>query len=235
MGKSFDLVSDLHTEFAVWNLDFKPTSRILVIAGDYSTANKHDTLADDLLKLPYEHVIFVLGNHDFYGVDYHTTYSRWLLWPHDHPKLHILLNQSVLVDGIVFVGSTLWSDTSKDGCGGYLVKHALSDYKEIRSFKVDTVQKAHACAVQYWDNVLTETQQPVVVVTHHLPSFSCVDTKYADCKYNAGFATNLDYLLQKHADKILIWVHGHTHTALDKKIKGFRVVNLFLRSFPRLW
>ena len=226
MEKSFDLVSDLHTEFdtefAVWNP--KPTSRILVIAGDYSTASTHDTLAEDLLKLPYEHVIFVLGNHDFYGGDYNTTYSRWLAWPQDHPKLHVLQNQSVLVDGIMFVGSTLWSDTSKDGCGGYRVKHALSDYKAIGSFKVDTVQKAHACAVEYLDRVLTETLEPVVVVTHHLPSFSCVDAKYADCTYNAGFATNLDYLLEKHTEKIRVWVHGHTHAAVDKKIKGVRVV-----------
>jgi predicted phosphodiesterase len=221
---SFDLVSDLHTEFSTWEISTRPTSSILVIAGDYSNAHTFDKTIEELLALPYEHVVFVLGNHDFYGCDYHTTYSRWLAWPDDHPKLHVLQNRSILVNGITFVGSTLWSDTSKDGYGGYRVKHALSDYKAIRSFNVDTVQKAHACAVQYLDKFLTETQQPVVVVTHHLPSFSCIDTKYADCKYNAGFATNLDDLLQKHVDKIRVWAHGHTHTALDKKIQGVRIV-----------
>jgi predicted phosphodiesterase len=224
MEKSFDLVSDLHTEFSPWKQSTLPTSRILVIAGDYSTAHDHNKTIEELLELPYEHVVFVLGNHDFYGCEYHDTYCRWLAWPEDHPKLHVLVNRSMLVDGIVFVGSTLWSDTSKDGCGGYRVKQALSDYTAISSFKIDTAQKAHACAVQYLDKVLTETQQPVVVVTHHLPSFSCVDPKYADCKYNAGFATNLDYLLQKHADKIRVWVHGHTHAVVEKMIQGVHVV-----------
>ena len=222
--ESFDLASDVHTEFSAWKPSTLPTSRILVIAGDYSTAQTYEKTILELLELPYEHIVFVLGNHDFYGCDYQTTYSRWSAWPEDHPKIHVLLNRSVLVDEIVFVGSTLWSDISKDGCGGYRVKHALSDYKAIGSFKVDTAQKAHVCAVQYLDQFLTDTQQPVVIVTHHLPSFSCIDAKYVDCTYNAGFATNLDYLLQKHVDKIRVWVHGHTHAAVDKKIHGVRVV-----------
>ena len=215
---SFDLVSDLHTEFVCWH-PTQPTSRVLVIAGDYATALHPEKTIQSLLNLPYEHIVFVLGNHDFYHGDYNDTYLKWLAY--DNPKLHVLLNRSVLIDGIQFIGSTLWSDTSKNGI---IIKQSLSDYRAIHNFDLQTGLNVHRSAVEFLDRTLTETKQPVVVITHHLPSFSCIDKKYKDCAYNDGFATDLDWLLKKHANVIKVWVHGHTHTALDMKVEGVRIV-----------
>jgi predicted phosphohydrolase len=218
----FDLISDLHTEFGHWTMPV-PTSPIVVVAGDFATACKHEKTIQLLLDLPYEHVIFVLGNHDFYHGDYNTVYSQWSTWSTDHPKLHVLLNSTILVNNILFIGSTLWSDTTNDGQN---IKQHLSDYSAIRNFQLETGQHAHKCAVEYIDRVLTETTSilPVVIVTHHLPSFQCIDTKYDACTYNAGFATNLEWLLKKHQHIISVWVHGHTHTSIDTVIEGVRVV-----------
>ena len=59
-----------------------------------------------------------------------------------------------------------------------------------------------------------------VVITHHTPSMKSVPAKYEGQLINAYFSSDLDSLVEKSD----MWIHGHTHTSFDYKIKNARVI-----------
>lgn len=60
-----------------------------------------------------------------------------------------------------------------------------------------------------------------VVVTHHAPSALSLADREAVSPLDAAFASDLDYLVVK-AD---IWIHGHTHVAVDYRVNAGRVLS----------
>jgi predicted phosphodiesterase len=60
------------------------------------------------------------------------------------------------------------------------------------------------------------------VITHHLPSYKCIDEKYHGDPKNSFYASDLDYLMEKY--KINYWIHGHTHVTVYKQIFNTRVI-----------
>jgi hypothetical protein len=63
---------------------------------------------------------------------------------------------------------------------------------------------------------------PTVVITHHLPSQRSIAPRYAGSLSNAGFVSELDSLMG--AERVQLWIHGHTHSSFDYTVAGTRVV-----------
>lgn len=61
-----------------------------------------------------------------------------------------------------------------------------------------------------------------VVITHHLPSWQCVDRKYLGDPRNAFYVTNLPALIA--AARPAVWIHGRAHTHFDKLLGDTRIV-----------
>jgi len=106
------MLSDLHTEFA----GFSPPDTgadVVILAGDIGVGlGGIEWAARRFPKVP---VIYVPGNHEFYGHDIGLTDQLKAAAPAD---IHILNNDTLELEGIRFLGCTLWTDFNLHGEGG---------------------------------------------------------------------------------------------------------------------
>ena len=103
------VLSDLHVEFAGFEPDVKATKTadVVVLAGDIHKSSYGMMWARE--TFPDKEIIYVAGNHEFYGQhwDFHIAQLRLNADIYD---IHFLENDSVTIDGIRFLGTTLWTD-----------------------------------------------------------------------------------------------------------------------------
>lgn len=100
------ILSDIHLEFAPFNpvdVDYD----VAVIAGDFYVGS--GTIAKIASRFAGKPIIFVPGNHEYYGT---LMSSHALEMREDALKMgiHYLDNNEVTIDGVRFIGSTLWTD-----------------------------------------------------------------------------------------------------------------------------
>ena len=95
------ILSDLHTEFS----DFDPPETdadVVVLAGDIGVGSGGIQWA--ARRYPKVPVIYVPGNHEFYGHDIRDTEQSF---DAVSANIHVLSNSAHEFDGVRFLGSTL--------------------------------------------------------------------------------------------------------------------------------
>jgi metallophosphoesterase superfamily enzyme len=239
------LFKELFFEHTTKMLPQEDTSNdILIIAGD--TWEEHKMFSWNKLSWiahvaqKFQHVVLVAGNHDYYGSNLTnwSTKAEKYLDELQIPNVHILDN-SLWIDrdtNTVFCGGTLWTDMDR---GNPLIKMKapgtmIPDFAYIKwgtsykRFTVDQWMMEHYKTVAYINKVCAEHKDKnVVAVTHHLPSYSLCDDKYAGEDSNHYYASSLDSLIENH-NNLTHWIAGHTHSAGDLTINGTRcIVNPF--------
>lgn len=218
--------SDIHTEF--W--DFEPPNTdadVIVLAGDIGVGTGGVEWAARMY--PDVPVIYVPGNHEFYGSDVRDTEMFVAAAP---SNVHVLSDCACQIDGIRFLGSTLWTDFKFNGEGEawfsrQTAKEQIEDFSSIRNgygtFTPEDSVYLHRASV-HW--LVTELEKefagPTIVVTHHLPSSLSVAKRYTGDPLNAAFASRLEGIIEKYAPEL--WIHGHTHVPCDYELYGTRVV-----------
>lgn len=181
-------------------------------------------------------VLYVLGNHELYHAEYHgirrEIKRRAERARSQGAKVWVLDNDAVEIDGVRFLGTTLWTDYQLYGGGNamaYAMREAerrLSDHQAIRYAPHGTFKPSHAlglnrAAVAWLHGELSKSfPGKTVVVTHHLPSMRSVPDRFRADILSASFASNLDELV-KQAD---VWIHGHTHGNCDYPLGKCRVL-----------
>lgn len=225
------ILSDLHMEFGpfeVPELDTDPETT-LVLAGDINVGDQAYPFIEEMCER-FEHVIYVLGNHEFYNKDIQNV-RDWWQWA-NNDNLTVLDDNAVILDDVLFVGGTLWTDFKLDNnenewFAKQTAKQGMNDFQVIHSDGLrinpdDTVklhQKTRAFIEQQIQN--TTDVRKKVVVTHHLPHPDCIDPRFATSKLNPAFASNLTELFDLDID---IWIHGHTHSVIDREVNGTRIL-----------
>jgi len=209
------LLSDLHVDFAPYTLEWRGED-ILVLAGDVCPGIRRAVAMIDayMLSAPDTvHLVCVCGNHDSYGTSVSASLKEWRAL--DRPRVHFLENDSVVLGGVRFWGCTMWTDLARlDPSTVQVCRRALSDFSEIVGFTPAEFAARHRESRGELEHVLNTTTEPVVVVTHHLPSARSQDPKYAGDPLGPSFyAQDVDHLLEHPA--ILAWMHGHTHSSVD--------------------
>ena len=105
------LFSDLHLEHTPLASLRPPDADICVAAGDICDSGILPSLewlnANIAPSMP---VIFVAGNHEFYRSSIVESLAAAKAAAADMPRIHFLNNRSVEVEGILFIGATLWTD-----------------------------------------------------------------------------------------------------------------------------
>lgn len=233
------LLSDLHLER---NLGFVPQpvpgADLLVLAGDigsYQRGSGLPALGDTDFGLgrfagwPVP-VLVVPGNHEYDALDFDATHERLretverlgFLW---------LERETRVIDGVRFVGTTLWTDfdalvprapaaslaeqfTARDKAfraANHYLRIAATTRGGVPFLAEQMRQQGLAC--QDW--LRAALAQPfdgrTVVVTHFAPSLRSADPRYGLTPGTAGFCNALDELLPA-AD---LWLHGHLHCPID--------------------
>jgi predicted phosphohydrolase len=214
------LVSDLHLGFDKTFKICQSDEDVLIIAGDVSPDRNLtlDFIQDYLIRNKEKFVIFVLGNHDYY---YSTIEAADKYWSTVNIKgLYVLQNESVVINGIRFIGSTMWTDMlNGDKLSMLNCEFGINDYKKIINFTTADSVALHLQGKRRVSEMLDESLEPCVVITHHLPSFRSIDVKFDGSLLNAGFAsTDMDGLLTHPNCKV--WTHGHTHANVQYELES---------------
>jgi hypothetical protein len=175
----------------------------------------------------------VMGNHEHYRYRLDKTYESLVeLLP---ANVRLLENETVDYQGVVFMGATLWTDLDGNSpIATIALKHGMNDYRAIENYYSDTgfyhkltpeyTYRLHNNTLDYFRASLAEYQsRPVVVITHHAPSYQSIHERYLGDGMNAGYASNLDEFILDHP-QIKYWLHGHTHTAFDYQVGSTRVL-----------
>lgn len=236
------LFSDLHLEFERYyhNTPLRdlPDADVCVVPGDIlnGCANSIHYLAKEIAQaMP---VVFVAGNHEFYGESIVEGFEWGRTAAEEFPRVHFLENESVVLGGVRFLGSMLWTDYAVEGSGPDDVAFAmavseqqLNDHRQIawrrlpvyEGFPPKRALDLHRRSRGWLDRTLAEPRDgPTVVVTHHAPHRGSIHPRYKGSTLNACFASDLTPLIEKR--KPDLWVHGHMHDSFDYRVAGTRIV-----------
>lgn len=237
-------MSDLHLEFYHGNRPPIPKKMgdVLVLAGDIDLGVNAIPWIEQCTHV-WDNVIYILGNHEYYG------HKMWKL-----PKVveasmagysvgkdyklerlfdpiancHFLDNNTVEIDGVNFIGSTLWSKADP------MLSFQMNDFKKITQKYAGRYGKftpAEATRIFYnnklWLKTQIDTNKKNVIVTHHAPSMQSAATRrYAGVQpfMHTGYATDILEEFVPFAENISVWIHGHTHQSSDYVEQGIHVV-----------
>lgn len=244
------LLSDLHLEaHPHWRARPAPGADVLVLAGDVGSYQPGSQLADADFGLAQfsaaagwpTPVLFVPGNHEYDGMDFDDAHAR-LQATCARLGLHWLERESLVLQGVRFVGTTLWTDFDALGPADASADTALALQLKARDkafraanyylHKTMTTRDSQAwlaeglrqqgLVCQQWlrQALSTPFDGPTVAITHFAPSLLSRDPRYGLVPGTAGFCNALDDLLP-HAQ---LWLHGHLHAPSDYLHRGCRVV-----------
>lgn len=215
------ILSDIHLEFDSMKIP-DVDADITVIAGDLHVGMNGFRWARKFNRP----VIYVPGNHEYYGYEMNSLRDGDFK---KQKKIHLLDNKALTLDGVNFFGCTLWTDFNYFNnmiVDAAWARTRMNDFKFIRYDKFilspeDTI-KLHKESLAYLRNFIYQKYSKCVIITHHVPSSSSVDSRYRLNALTSAFASNLDELIID--SKVKLWIHGHTHDSFDYVLGETRVV-----------
>jgi hypothetical protein len=222
---TFQLVSDLHLERRQSIPHIPQRCDTLVLAGDIGKADFSGTktllehFLDDV-SARFKAVVYVPGNHEYYTTKHskQAMDRRYKLLCAGYSNVYWLNRDAVVINGIRFIGITLWSHPQSG------VEHYINDFRVISSewdtagtvrfpLTVPIMREWHAADMAYLTRTL---QQPAaaehtIVVCHFMPRPRPSSKYPADTMLDSYFATDVGHLWPLASG----WVSGHTHEAFD--------------------
>lgn len=228
-------------------------AEVLVIAGDLNAADEveHDLgFLYELYKLP---IVFVPGNHEFYVSPERSGLDRSLITDRARmgdailrmraagTPVHFLDDSQVIIDGVRFLGATLWTDFAYDpeeALSGTspadiavqnmtFARASMQDYHLIRGLHPAAVLDMHEKSRDYLRAELAKPfDGPSVVVTHHVPHPAAEPEfyrgAYGNCYFTSSAAPFGDILESGNGPDL--WIYGHTHQAVDVQLGRTRLL-----------
>ena len=127
------LLSDLYLEFGLWGPPRVEDVDVAVLAGDTDVKGRGVAWAmDNFGPIP---VIYVMGNHEYYG----EALPRHLEKLRERCRgtnVHLLENEAVEIQGVAFLGATLWTDFELSGNRPMAEVTAMSDMNDFRLIRI---------------------------------------------------------------------------------------------------
>lgn len=234
--------SDIHAEFWPPNKNIRILGTVVpplttdketvaLIAGDLGLAHRQETWlkALSIFAKQFLAVVYVEGNHFFYHNDFfgriHELKKKLSL----PQNVYFLENESVVINGIIFIGATLWTDFQ--GKDFFKMQHArknMNDFVVIkkpngqRLLPEDTVDLFYESRNYIFDAIRNAGARKTVVVTHHGISPLSIHERFRGDSLNCAFMTDLSNEIIDHGPDL--WVHGHTHNSFDYTLGKTRVI-----------
>ncbi|TFB44097.1 metallophosphoesterase [Pseudomonas sp. F01002] len=224
------LLSDIH--LSVNALPFPDVDAdIVVLAGDIS----RPATAIEWAKSCPVPIVYVAGNHEFYGSDLISTYEH-LNRLSEGTQIHVLERSEYLHNGVRFLGCTLWSDyrlfdSAEDRAQGIdLATKLMRDFTHIKIspdfpdlFSPAISQLIFLQTVAWLEDCFTRDRStPTVVVSHFAPTRLSIGPLFENSPINASFVSDLEDRI--NVWQPALWLHGHTHGSFDYQVGKTRVI-----------
>ena len=219
------ILSDLHLEVAPFEAPVTDAD-LVILAGDIDNGTRGMDWARKSFPQP---VLYLAGNHEAYEADFDQTEAA-LAATADDQRLFLFDCTERVIDGVRFLGCTLWTDYSLGPHDRRAATIEASrtrnpDYKLIRrgerAFAPEDAIELCNRHLHWLEAKLEERHAgPTVVMTHFAPHPRSIAPAYQNHPANPGFIVDLDRLMGRAE----LWIHGHTHTAFDYHVHGTRVV-----------
>ena len=141
--------SDLHMEFSPLELKNSENAKVLLLAGDVSEVKHFSKDFFDQCSHNFDHVVYVAGNHEFYDNKWEGTLDKLRELCENYPNVYFMENNLVTIEGVLFIGATLWTDCNKsDPLTLYHLKNCMADYFLIRDDSLDNTRLIPATTVE---------------------------------------------------------------------------------------
>ena len=219
------IVSDLHIDENI-HTDIRTLVRndqdaeLLLVAGDTAHGYAHRDwnnapgvgkavrAFEKYAKANWRETVFGHGNHDFY-----------------HQGLPEQPGRVVEACGLKILTTPLYSKVTapESKCKGW-VDLRWTKGRDGNALTAAGYDAMHLQCKEWLDSELAKSDGKVVVMTHHLPLHELVSEHWRGYDSNFWFASDLSALVDKHAAKIALWVHGHSHDRVDAAHHGVRFV-----------
>lgn len=229
------ILSDLHLSVAPFDAP-DVDADVTILAGDIGRPAQAIEWARTLPRP----VVYVPGNHEFYGATLAGTLSE-LRRLAAGTNVHLLERGSVVIQGTRFVGTTLWTDFKfydKTGRHEAVIEESLRYVRDFTRIRVgDPAQpwsdlpfftpddSAALCRENVaWlaRTVAVPHDGPTVIVTHHAPTPQSIHARFADSIVNPAFIS--DFTDVVGSSDAALWIHGHTHDSFDYRVAHTRVI-----------
>ena len=249
---SFQIMSDLHLEtpksrpsYEDFQLD--SACSCLALLGDIG-----NTLGERLFHFlerqvqQFDLVLYVLGNHEPYGITYLAAKSAFRAFEADiarrrsHPA-KTRLRQFILLDKrrvdvskeLTVLGCTLFSCIREEQNNS--VATFVSDFSEIDDWNIDNHNLAHENNLNWLNSQgakigCTEPNRQIVILTHYSPTMidAANDPRHSqdNSEVQSAFVTDLSDQECWTSRQVKLWAFGHTHFNCDlvDKVTGKRIV-----------
>lgn len=228
------ILADLHLEFAPFQPK-KVDADVVVLAGDVHTGlNGIRWILKTFRKQP---VIYVLGNHEFYGQKIPKLISEVKELARGS-NVYVLENEAVKIGHVTFLGATLWTDFRLNGDAALaeeVAQTGMTDFQQIRMtpsgrrFRPKEARRIHEQSLNWLARQVRRVPGQQVVVTHHAPSSQSIPLGFCNHSLNPAFASNLETFIAKSGVKL--WIHGHVHSRSDYVV-GTTRITANPRGFP---
>jgi predicted phosphodiesterase len=222
------ILSDIHNEFSVLPIPHT-NADVVILAGDIHLGNRGIDWAQQFEKP----VIYVMGNHEYYQGHLETINQR-IKAASVGTNVYLLDDDEVVIQGVRFVGGTLWTDfelfgQARSPLAMMDARMKMNDFKLIqygpdcrRLQPEDTTELFKSTVLRLQESLAKPFSGETVVVTHHAPSIQSVHPRYLHDVLTPAFASDLEALM---GDPVSLWVHGHVHNSNDYEVNGTRVVS----------
>jgi predicted phosphodiesterase len=239
------VLSDLHLEFSDLVVPQSVEFDVAVLAGDIccpgvaAVAWVRQCPALQRARA----VVMVGGNHESYDtvLQHEQRAMQSAARRNAVPPLHLLDCSTTVIDGVRFLGCTLWTDfeLAIDSAGGprrdaargmSVAGRRMADYRCIqwlegaapRRLTVQDTLLMHRQQRAWLERALAEPfDGPTVVITHHGPHRGSLAPRFAADWVSTAYLSELP---RHFFDVPVLWIHGHTHSSHDYLVGGCRVV-----------
>jgi predicted phosphodiesterase len=218
-------LSDLHLEVAPYAPSVAAAD-LVVLAGDIHNGAAGIAWARECFGVP---VLYVPGNHEYYDGEFHAVHDGLGAAAHEG-GIRLLDCLEYRAGDVRFLGCTLWTDYSLVPASrrARAIENSRTrnpDYALIRyGARNFTPEDAIALCTRHRRWLEERLDAPfggtTVVVTHFAPHPLSIAPVYADHPANPSFIVDLEAMMGRAA----LWIHGHTHTRFDYRVRGTRVV-----------
>jgi len=243
------LMSDLHLELSNLAIPEHVEFDVAVLAGDilWPGVRLHDWLARSPALSRARAVVAVSGNHEYFdGVMQQDALAmQRAAAASTAPPLHWLDGAELRLDGVRFLGCTLWTDfelhidtpqgpLSNRERGMAVAGRVMADYRSIawrdeppaeaalRKLTAQDTLGLHRRQRQWLQDKLCEPfAGPTVVITHHGPHRGSLAPRFAADWVSTAYLSELP---ASFFAVPVLWVHGHTHSSHDYRVGNCRVV-----------